>query len=60
MAFYDILVRHALENFIDLLREIAYSPPMAEMLTFLQNRGFVSSGSYPDENLYALPFTPCA
>ena len=46
-----MLVRRAAAgNYIDLLREVAYSPLMAEMLTFLQNQGFASSGSFPDEN----------
>ena len=50
LHYYDILVRHALGNYKELLREVSYSPAMAKYLTFLGNKGFVSSGTYPDEN----------
>jgi hypothetical protein len=48
--YYDILVRHSLGNFRDLLKEIAYSPVMGTWLTFKGSSSFASSGTYPDEN----------
>ena len=50
LHFYDLFVRHAFGNYKELLREVSYSPAMAKYLTFLGNKGFVSSGTYPDEN----------
>ena len=49
-AYYDIFVRHAFGNFRDVMREVAYSPMMAQYLTFLQNKAQAYTGSYPDEN----------
>ncbi|MFY8134415.1 MAG: DUF1800 family protein, partial [Aquimonas sp.] len=57
----DILVRHALGNYRDLLREVSYSPMMGRYLTSLRNQRFLllnSNGTYtagnngvqPDEN----------
>ena len=37
-AYYDIFVRNAFGNYRDILREISYSPLMAENLSFLQSR----------------------
>jgi len=48
--YHDILSRHAFGNYRELLQEIAYSPLMAEYLTFLGSKSKFSSGSYPDEN----------
>ena len=50
LHYYDIMVRHAFGTYKDLLREISYSPAMAKYLTYLGNKGFVASGTYPDEN----------
>ena len=50
LAYYDMMVRHALGDFHALLREVAYSPLMAGYLTFLGNKGYVAGGTYPDEN----------
>ena len=56
LTYEDIFVRNAFKNFKDLLRDVSYSPLMAEMLTFLgstsalyalQREGRVSR---PDEN----------
>lgn len=54
--YYDIFVRHAFGSYRDILREVSYSPMMAEMLSYLGSR----SASYvledegrvsrPDEN----------
>ena len=40
LVFYDIFVRHAFGNYFDILKEVTYSPLMAEMLTY--NNGAVS------------------
>ena len=48
--FFDVFVRNSFGNFRDVLREISFSPMMAAYLTFLGNRGLVSSGTFPDEN----------
>ena len=50
VTFYDIFTRHAFGNYEDVLREVAYSPPMATMLSYLRNKGYVAGGAYPDEN----------
>ena len=53
-SFYDIFVRHAFGNFRDMMREVSFSPMMANYLTMLDNAGHAYSQSYPDEN-YAYP-----
>ena len=56
-AFFDLFVRHAFGNFRDLLRSIAYSPWMAEMLSFENNKStdyvYRTEGvwTWPDENM---------
>jgi hypothetical protein len=57
LVFYDILVRHAFGNYRDILKEVAYSPIMAEMLTYYRNKSMKyaqdresSSNVFPDEN----------
>ena len=56
-AFFDLFVRHALGNFRDLLQSIAYSPWMAEMLSFENNQStdyvYRTEGvwTWPDENM---------
>lgn len=37
-AYYDIFVRHAFGNYRDILKEVAYSPMMAEMLSYMQSQ----------------------
>ena len=50
-AFQDILSRHALGNYRDLLQDVTYSPAMGEYLTYMQNRkGDDDTGRMPDEN----------
>ena len=50
-AYQDILSRHALGNYRDLLEEVTYSTAMGEYLTYMQNRkGDDESGRMPDEN----------
>jgi hypothetical protein len=55
LTFYDILVRNALGSYRDVLREVAFSPVMGEMLTSLGSKSlsfqFSSLGQwvYPDE-----------
>lgn len=36
--FYDILVRHGLGNYRDILREVAYDPRMGDMLSYTRNK----------------------
>ena len=49
-AFHDILVRHALGSYGDMLKEVAHSPMMGQYLTYLNSKSFASSGLPPDEN----------
>lgn len=50
-AYQDVLSRHALGNYRDLLEDVSYSPAMGEYLTYLQSRkGDTSTGRMPDEN----------
>ena len=50
-AYQDILSRHALGNYRDLLEDVTYSTAMGEYLTYMQNRkGDMESGRMPDEN----------
>lgn len=52
MAHYqDILARHALGNYRDLLEDVTYSPAMSRFLTYFRNRkGDPNTGRMPDEN----------
>ena len=38
VAYYDIFVRNAFGNYLDILKEIAYSPLQAEHLTYLASK----------------------
>ncbi len=38
LAYYDIFVRNAFGNYRDVLKEISYSPLMAENLSFLGSK----------------------
>ena len=38
LSYYDIFLRNAFGNYRDILREISYSPLMAENLSFLQSK----------------------
>eukprot|EP01125_Pyxidicula_operculata_P014512 TRINITY_DN483_c0_g1_i1.p1 TRINITY_DN483_c0_g1~~TRINITY_DN483_c0_g1_i1.p1 ORF type:complete len:1976 (+),score=486.97 TRINITY_DN483_c0_g1_i1:20-5947(+) len=49
-SYYDIFVRHAFGNYRDIMREVSYHPMMSYYLSFLQNKAFAYSNSYPDEN----------
>lgn len=49
-AYYDIFVRHAFGNYRDIMREVSYSPMMAEYLSFRGNRAFHVAKAFPDEN----------
>jgi len=40
LQYYDIFVNNAFGNYRDILREISYSPMMAENLSFLQSKSF--------------------
>ena len=48
--YHDILNKHAFGNYRELMNEIAFSPFMAEYLTFLRSKSKFSSNSFPDEN----------
>jgi len=56
LTYYDIFVRHAFGNYRDILREISYSPLMAENLSFLQSKSAAYTWehqnkiSFADEN----------
>ena len=56
LNYYDIFVRHAFGSYFDILKEVAYSPMMAEMLTFLDSKStsFVlkdtGNKAFQDEN----------
>ena len=50
-AYQEILARHALGNYRELLEAVTYSTAMGEYLTYMQNRkGDDASGRMPDEN----------
>lgn len=54
--YYDIFVRNAFGNYFDILKEVAYSPVMSSMLSYLNSKSSAwvlqetGSKSYPDEN----------
>ncbi len=56
LNYKDIFVRNAFGNYRDILREVSYSPMMAEMLSFLDSSSslyaLIREGrvSRPDEN----------
>lgn len=52
MAYYqDILIRHALGNYRDLLEDVTYAPLMGHYLTYMGNRrANPDTGRMPDEN----------
>lgn len=56
LNYYDIFVRNAFGNYFDILKEVSYSPMMAEMLSYLNSQSlpyaFRNTGllSFPDEN----------
>ena len=56
LNYYDIFVRHAFSSYRSILKEVAYSPMMGEMLSYLKSKStaFVLEAkdiiSYPDEN----------
>lgn len=49
-SFYDIFVRHAFGNYIDVMRDVSYHPLMGTYLSYRGNRAFVVGNTYPDEN----------
>ena len=57
LGYYDIFVRNAFGNYRDVLREISYSPLMAENLSFIQSKSAAYTWetqnkiSFADENL---------
>ena len=54
--YIDTLSKHAFGNYRDLLKDVTYTPAMANYLTYLRNRkGDERTGRMPDEN-YAREF----
>jgi hypothetical protein len=55
-VYYDIFVRNAFGNFFDILKEVTFSPVMAEMLTFKDSKSLAyqvernGAELFPDEN----------
>ena len=49
-AYYDIFVRHAFGNVLDVLREVSASPYMGAFLTFRGAKAYFVLGNAPDEN----------
>ena len=60
LNYYDIFVRNAFGNYFDILKEVSYSPMMAEMLSYLDSKSSawvlqeVGSKSSPGER-----YIPC-
>jgi len=56
LNYYDIFVKNAFGNFFDILKQVSFSPMMAEMLSFLDSKStqyvLEEDGvfGYPDEN----------
>ena len=56
LVYYDIFVRNAFGNYRDVVKEVAYSPVIADMLTYYQSRStafeFSADGTtkFADEN----------
>ena len=55
LQYYDIFVRNAFGNYRDILKQVAYSPLMGEMLSFTANKSYQyladnGTPAYPDEN----------
>ena len=49
--FYDILIEHALGNYLDLLQEVTLSPAMGVYLTYVNNPASDTIAmTFPDEN----------
>ena len=46
LHYYDIFVRNAFGNYFDILKEVSYSPMMAEMLSYVDSK----SSAYVLEN----------
>jgi cullin-associated NEDD8-dissociated protein 1 len=55
-VYHDIFVRNAFGNFFDILREVTFSPIMAEMLTYKDSKSYAyqvernGAKLFPDEN----------
>lgn len=49
-AIYFVQAWKAFGNYLDLLKEVTFSPLMGEYLSFLRNSAFDHDQNYPDEN----------
>lgn len=60
LSYYDIFTRHAFGNFFDILKEVSYSPMMADMLSYLDSKSSAyileetGSKSYPGKSFTIL------
>lgn len=60
LAYYDIFVRNSFGNYFDILKEVSYSPMMAEMLSYMDSKSSAwvlqstGSKSYPGTLLASL------
>lgn len=50
LVYWDALSAHAFGNYLDVLREVSWSPLMSRYLTYDGSRSYASSNSFPDEN----------
>jgi len=52
ISYYDVLVKHAFDNFEDLLKAVTYHPAMGKYLSYIGNAkaNYYTEGSHPDEN----------
>jgi hypothetical protein len=50
LSFYDIFVRNAFGNYLDILTDVSYHPLMSKYLTYLRNKAYAAQKAYPDEN----------
>ena len=53
LQYYDIFVRHAFGNFRDILREVSYSPIMADFLTYLDSKSAALIWEDEGKRIYA-------
>ena len=50
-SYYDIFIKHALGNYLDILKEVTFHPAMGNFLSHFNNpKSDVSINRYPDEN----------
>ncbi len=50
LSYYDMLVRNAFGNYMDVMRDVSYHPLMGQYLSYYQNKAYSVQNNYPDEN----------